>query len=451
THPGLRAWESPIVVRAGEAQTVGPVTLGLPDGRLVVTSEPAGADVSVAGSYRGRTPLALPLAPGTAHEVVVTHAGYLAATRQARLEPSATTTLAFTLEPELGEVEVRGEPADAELTVDGRPAGAANQRLRLTTVAHVLEVRKVGLEPFRATVTPKPGLLQAVRYELRTAAERRLARFPVHLRSAAGQVLRLLPPGTTTLGSPRREPGRRSNEPLRPVEIRRAVYLAEKAVTNADFRAFKADHLSGVFQQETLDLDAYPVANVTWQEAAEYCNWLSAREGLPAAYVANHGRLALASPATTGYRMPTEAEWEYAARWNGAANDNKYPWGATLPIPPKAGNWADARAVYLQGQVLAGYDDGYRVAAPVGSFAPNALGFYDLGGNVLEWTSDFYTVYPEASAAVVDPTGPSDGESHVIRGSSWLTANVAELRLAWRDSGSSGRPNLGFRIARYAE
>jgi formylglycine-generating enzyme required for sulfatase activity len=451
SHPSLRTWESPLLVKAGEPQTVGPVALGLPDGRLVVTSQPSGADVSVAGSYRGRTPVTLTLAPGTAHEVLVTHAGYAAVTRSVRLEPSATSSLALALVPELGEVDVKGEPADAELYVDGRPAGAANQRLRLTAIAHALEIRKTGLEPFRTSVTPRPGMLQAVSFVLRTAAEQKLARFALHLRSAGGQVLKLLPPGSFTMGSARREPGRRSNEPQRPVEIRRPVYLAEKAVTNLDFRAYKPDHLTGAFQQETLDLDLYPVANVSWQEAAEFCNWLSAKEGLPAAYVASGGRLALAKPVTTGYRLPTEAEWEYAARWTGAGNDRKYPWGSSLPIPPKAGNFADARAVYLQGHVLADYDDGFRVAAPVGSFAPNPLGFYDLGGNVLEWVSDFYTVYPEATATTVDPTGPADGESHVIRGSSWLTANVSELRLAWRDYGSSGRANLGFRIARYAE
>jgi formylglycine-generating enzyme required for sulfatase activity len=450
-HPEFRTWEQAITVQSGQPQTVGPVELGLPESKLAVRTQPAGADVSVGGAYRGRTPLTLALAPNVDHEVVVTRAGYAPATRTVRLEPKAEQALVLSLAAQLGEVEVRGEPRDAELFVDGRSRGPANQTLQLPAVAHAIEVRKPGLETFKATVTPRPGLPQSVAYELKTAAEQKAARTPATIRAAAGQTLKLLPPGQFTAGSPRREPGRRTNEVQRRIELRRPVYLAQRPVTNAEYRQFKAEHLVGAFRQETLDLDNYPVANVTWQEAAAYANWLSQRDGLPPAYVSQGGRLVLANPVTTGYRLPTEAEWEYAARWNGGSNDRKYPWGSSLPIPPKAGNFADAQAVYLQGSVLADYDDGFRVVAPAGSFPPNPLGFYDLGGNVLEWTTDLYAVYPGSDQVIVDPTGPADGQAYAIRGSSWLTASVAELRLAWRDYGTSGRPNLGFRLARYAE
>jgi formylglycine-generating enzyme required for sulfatase activity len=189
---------------------------------------------------------------------------------------------------------------------------------------------------------------------------------------------------------------------------------------------------------------------VSWQDAAAYCNWLSEQEGLAPAYVSQGGRLVPAVPATVGYRLPTEAEWEWVARASGGTL-RKYPWGDSLPIPPGAGNFADRRAQPLVPQVLVDYDDGYAVTAPVGSFAGNSSGFYDLGGNVAEWTHDLYTVQPPTNAVAVDPAAGGAGTLRVIRGSSWQHAAVTELRLAYRDFGDGKRNDLGFRIARYAQ
>jgi formylglycine-generating enzyme required for sulfatase activity len=269
-------------------------------------------------------------------------------------------------------------------------------------------------------------------------------------RSKAGQELKLVPAGEFTMGSPRREAGRRANESQRAVKLERRYYLALREVTNAEFKQFRPSHRSGFVMQQTLDLDRQPVVNVTWQDAAAYSNWLSAQEGLPAAYSEQGGRLAPVVPATTGYRLPTEAEWEWAARWNNGGL-RKYPWGDALPVPPGAGNFADLRAQPLVPQVLTDYDDGYAATAPVGSFAASPLGFFDLGGNVAEWTHDLYTVQPAGGAATVDPAAAGAGAVRVIRGSSWQQSGVTELRLAFRDYGDGRRNDLGFRIARYAQ
>jgi formylglycine-generating enzyme required for sulfatase activity len=87
----------------------------------------------------------------------------------------------------------------------------------------------------------------------------------------------------------------------------------------------------------------------------------------------------------------------------------------------------------------------------VGSFAASPLGFFDLGGNVAEWTNDLYTVQPAGSAAAVDPAAAGSGAVRVIRDSSWRQSGVTELRLAYRDYGDGRRNDLGFRIARYAQ
>jgi len=259
-----------------------------------------------------------------------------------------------------------------------------------------------------------------------------------------------MPAGGFAMGSPRREAGRRANESQRQVRFERRFYIAVREVTNAEFKRFRPTHRSGFIMQQTLDLDRQPVVNVTWQDAAAYCNWLSAQDGLPAAYVEQGGRLVPVVPATAGYRLPTEAEWEFSARSDGAGQ-RKYPWGDVLPIPAGAGNYGDLKAQPLLPQVLTDYDDGYAATAPVGSFAPNQHGLHDMGGNVAEWTHDLYTVQPAGGAAAVDPVAAGPGAVRVIRGSSWRHSGVTELRLAFRDYGDGRRNDLGFRIARYAQ
>ena len=451
-HPEFRRFESPMTVVAGQPLAVGPVELGMPDGRLVVQSRPSGADVSIGGRYRGRTPLTVGVPPGMPQDVLLTLAGYAPATQSVSVESRAERRLSVDLKAVLGDVRVTGEPADAVLYVDGASRGPANQTLSLSAAPHVFEVRKSGLEPFRATITPREGQTQVVEFTLRTASEARVAGMPAQRATSTGQQLVLVNGGRFTMGSPRREPGRRSNETERTVELRRPYYIARFQVTNREFREFRADHLSGIFKDETLDLERQPAARVTWQDAAAFCNWLSERDKLPPAYARRGDRLELIEPVTTGYRLPTEAEWEFAARFDGSRATRKYPWGNDLPVPARSGNWGDATAIYLTPTTISGYDDGYRVAAPVGSYAANPLGLHDLGSNVLEWTTDRYSIYvvgPDFSST--DPVGPKTGESYVIRGAGWLTGKIPELRLAVRDSGTAARPDLGFRIARYAE
>jgi formylglycine-generating enzyme required for sulfatase activity len=101
---------------------------------------------------------------------------------------------------------------------------------------------------------------------------------------------------------------------------------------------------------------------------------------------------------------------------------------------------------------LPDYNDSYPATAPTSSFLPNPLGILNLGGNVSEWIHDFYSIYPPGgSAPERDPLGPETGELHVILGSSWMDGNVTDLRLSYRDYGTDARPDVGFRIAKYAE
>ena len=106
---------------------------------------------------------------------------------------------------------------------------------------------------------------------------------------------------------------------------------------------------------------------------------------------------------------------------------------------------------YVLPNTLAAYDDGHAVTAPVGSYPANPVGIHDLGGNVAEWCHDYYDAYLGELAVNKDPLGPEEGRHHVVRGAGWRDATISELRLSYRDYSDKPRPDLGFRVARYAD
>jgi formylglycine-generating enzyme required for sulfatase activity len=188
---------------------------------------------------------------------------------------------------------------------------------------------------------------------------------------------------------------------------------------------------------------------VAWEDVVQYLNWLSVKDGLQPVYEERDGQWAPVVPLRNGYRLPTDAEWEWAARFAGQEKALLYPWGEEIPPPDRSGNYADISGAGSLPTTLLFYNDGYPVSAPVGSYAANAYGIFDLGGNVAEWVQDFYTLdVIETTERVDDPLGPTEGRLHVVRGASWRSATVTDLRLAARGSGAEGRDDVGFRLAR---
>ncbi len=458
----LETWKAvtrDIVVTAGERTRLPLIRLERADGIVDLTTVPEGALVSLNGDFRGRSPIRILVAANTDHRLRLTKPGYAGASRVVSVGPGRSRSVRVLLRPEYGTVFIVARPADAELKIDGRRMGRASRRLRLTAVPHEIEISRPGYQSYTTTVTPRSGVSSRLNVRLETLESLERAKLTKSAETSTGQ--KLMPvwidkPIRFTVGASRREAGRRSNESRYRVELTRSFLIGTHEVSNEDFRRFRPNHNSGAAQGIDLNAPNQPVASVSWDDAARYANWLSAREGLPPVYREDNGKMVAVVPMTTGYRLPTEAEWVYVARYEAGRRRSKkplkFPWGDTMPPTRTIGNFADEAAAVQVALTLPGYADGFVAAAPVGKFPANKAGLHDLGGNVSEWCHDFYDINTAGTkTALRDPSGPAHGVHHVVRGSSWRHGGLSQLRLAYRDFGDKPRNDLGFRIARYAK
>ena len=447
---GHKAWQEEFEVIAGDDFTVPMIELEPADGLVFIRTTPTAASVTIGGEFKGLTPLEVALPPGKNHELTFFKSGYYATRSSIRTEPNEEREVNISLNPQTAQVSVIAQPVDAELYINGEFKGLANQTLELMAASQQIEIRKDGFVPYTTEFTSRPGLDQAIRVSLKSLEQARLEQIKPVIATPAGQELKLFYPGAFTMGASRREAGRRPNENLRDIQLERPFYIGFREVTNFEFRQFDDDHSSGTVSGVTLNNEAQPVVQISWAQAASYCNWLSEQEGLPFFYNIEGEDIIGFNPEATGYRLPTEAEWAWIARTNGTGATLKYPWGDQLPPPENAGNFADITVQSYIGQVMFNYNDNYFATAPVASFSPNHYAIHDMAGNVSEWVHDYYGAVGSVGVEV-DPLGPEIGQFHTIRGSSWAHGAITEMRLSFRDFGEESRDDVGFRVARYLE
>jgi len=447
---GYAPWDGSVVAEPNVSQTLPAIRLQPADARLLVKTIPRGANVTVNGRYRGQSPITLSLSPDVDYEIGMSKAGYGVTSRTLRLESAASDSITVDLSARLGTVTVSVEPGDATVYVDGRARGSGKTTLRLSSAPHRVEVRRRGYRSWTRTITPRPGYPQTLVARLRSLEA--VARDSVAQteKTAAGQTMKRIEAGTFSMGASRAEAGRRANEVIRPVTLTRPFLIGIHEVTNKQFAAFRKNHDSGADVHPSLAADNNPVANVSWEDAVQYCNWLSTQEGRTPAYRQEFDKWVPIYPIPDGYRLPTEAEWALAIRYVGGGRALKFAWGDKWPPPKGSGNLADRSARELVPSILPAYDDGFASTAPVGKFKPNAIGIYDAAGNVAEWVNDVYIIASGGAAPVQDPIGPVEGKHHAIRGAGWRDSSMSRLRFSYRDYGREGRPDVGFRIARYA-
>ena len=449
---GFKAWDGSVDASPNRRIVIPTIEFEPADARVLVKTIPSGANVTVNGRYRGQSPVRVDLSPDVDYQIELSKAGYGKTARRVRLQAAASEEITVDLTARVGVVTVNAVPGDATVYIDGRARGTGSVELNLPSAPHRLEVKRNGYQAFSRTVTPRPGYPQEIEVRLLSDAEVEARSTATTMTNSQGQILRRVEPGDFVMGTSRSEQGRRANEVLVPVRLTRPFFIGVKEVTNREFRRFRENHDSGGGVHPSLDGDLNPVANVSWDDAVEYCNWLSAQEGLTPAYQKVFEKWQPVTPTPDGYRLPTEAEWVWAIRYQASPRAQMFPWGDRMPPRRDSGNYAGKSANALVPSILPGYDDGYAATAPSGSFAANRLGIFDGGGNVAEWVQDLYSVpTPGRTDAVVDPTGPRRGSNRVIRGSSWRHAGVMELRTGYRAFGTKPAIDVGFRIAKNVE
>jgi formylglycine-generating enzyme required for sulfatase activity len=260
--------------------------------------------------------------------------------------------------------------------------------------------------------------------------------------------------GTFMMGSPVTEPGSFDDEYPHQVTLTQGFYMGKYEVTQGQFKelmGYNPGYFYNEGQSEGYYDDGYyeegwkdyPVDSVTWYDAVEFCNKLSEQKGLEPAYTITGrtpatgsitGATGTINWAASGYRLPTEAEWEYACRA-----------GTTTPFNTGAGitSGLDGQANF-DGEWLpyngAPAGDNLEYPTPVGSYAPNAWGLYDMHGNIGEWCWDWYASYRRTATGAspeTDPKGSESGYNRVLRGGSWWHPG-AGIRSACRDNFGPG-------------
>jgi uncharacterized repeat protein (TIGR02543 family) len=220
-------------------------------------------------------------------------------------------------------------------------------------------------------------------------------------------------PGTFDMGSPTSEAGRGNNETQHQVTLTKGFYLGKYEVTQAQYEAVMTGNVDGLSATPSYNSNKpnCPVEQVSWNDVQVFLARLNAQQS---------GNI----PAGWAYVLPTEAQWEYACR---AGTATAYSWGDSI-------NASDANYYYNFGQTR-----------DVGKYSANAWGFFDMHGNVWEWTADWYGSY--STASVIDPGGSTSGSNRVRRGGSWDNVGT-DLRSAERSNHapSARNNNMGFRV-----
>jgi formylglycine-generating enzyme required for sulfatase activity len=450
--------------RSGDERSEWPS--GVPGrGSLRVESEPSGARLWLDGEFIGTTPRLVESLQSGTHEISLAYPSHEEFKEQVRVARGRETAVSITLKPKPGRLTITSYPDGGEIWLDGKEIGKVPWTGMVEPGPHDVIIQLAGHAMGWESVNMPPDGEKTVELTLSAGTpvlipqggERLLRRsdqdfkFPGNtpLRGNDGAPMVLVPAGEFLMGSVESDVHAYSNEKPRHSVRLKAFFIDKFEVPNALYRAFLKDvrdnghrrclpgeppekkHEPGALSIWGTEWNAprQPVIEVDWWDAASYCRW-------------------------AGKRLPTEAEWEKAARGTDART---YPWGEEPLGSFPQGNFGDKAYVLRNPEwtwIVPNYDDRFSFTAPIGSFPRGAspFGAQDMAGNVWEWVSDWFAEGTYRVSKGNDPTGPPTGRHRVLRGGSWNDTDFnlrSSSRLAFLPGFRVN--NVGFRCAQDAE
>jgi formylglycine-generating enzyme required for sulfatase activity len=393
-----------VTVYAGRTTEV-TETLARLTGSIMIGSSPSGAQVYLNDKYVGTTPYKVQNIPIGKYSVRVVLQDYKEYRGEVSVEANEESKVDAKLEGLPGKVLITSTPAGAEVSIDGKKVGVTPYSGEVSAGAHKVRVWKEGYQSAEESITIEPNRAKTLDVVLKKGPDVR------------GEMV-YVPAGEFMMGCNKAVDKKcdPDEKPYHKVYLN-AYYIDKYEVTVAQYtECVNAGKCtpgnSGDFcNYGREDRQNHPINCVDWNQAKAYCEWL-------------------------GKRLPTEAEWEKAAR---GTDGRVYPWGNEWN--PRNANW-DER----------GREDGYKETAPVGSYGGGVspYGAYDMSGNVWEWVADWYGERYYRNSPSSNPRGPASGQYRVVRGGGWFGDYPDYLRASVRDWGGPGTRNLyvGFRCSR---
>src|SRR6056297_3391837 len=380
------------------------LTLEKETGSLYINSNPSGAYIYLNGTYKGTTSKKIEnLDPGY-YTLKLTKSGYEDKSESIRIEPGKRTTQYLTLEKEetTGSLYINSNPSGAYIYINGNYKGTTTKTIEeLEPGDYSLKLTKNGYNDKTENITIEAGKRETAYITLQ---EKETETYTPG-RNVPDQVL--VKAGTFQMGDEHGDLWS-ACRPVHTVKLTYEYYIGKTEVTFNQYDAYCEATGKSKPDDEGWGRGNRPVINVSWNEAIKYCNWLSEKEGLSKAYdsegnlLDKNGRQTTDITQVEGYRLLTEAEWEYAARGgHKSTSDYKYAGGNNL---------------YELGWYR---NNSTGKTQEVGQKSPNELGIYDMSGNVWDWCYDWYDSEYYDKSPRENPTGPNSASGRVARGGSW--------------------------------